>query len=86
VYDPSQILAIFERLLNKTLNAVCDDKVRELTEEGKEVPKVKPTLEELDPTRIDTLMTELPYETLIKYFTFVWKNHPSNKSIQEDVT
>lgn len=72
--------------MNKTLNAVCDDKAREFTEEGKEIPKVKPTLEEEVATRVDTLMTELPYETLIKYFNFVWKNHPTNKSIQEDVT
>jgi hypothetical protein len=57
-----------------------------LTEEGKEVPKVKLTLEEMESSRIDTLLTELPYETLIKYFSFVWKNHPSNKSIQEDIT
>ena len=33
LYDSKQILSIFERLLNRTLNAVSDDKVRELEEE-----------------------------------------------------
>ena len=81
VYQP--VAHIFRQLLQKCLHAVSDSEVRSLQEQEKEVPKAKLSMgqeEEL----VCASTTEVPYESLIQFFSFVITKNPTNRSNKEE--
>ena len=86
VYEPESTIKVFKNLLQKTLLAVSDDKVKAIEADGGEVPKTKPTLDREDKTvvpKIHASTTELDYAKVMSFFKYILTKNPMDNIDQK---